>query len=35
MAMKTSDTTDELALTELLAQAGTLQATARPAARPR
>jgi DNA polymerase III subunit delta len=35
IAMKTSDTTDELALTELLAQAGTLQATARAAPRPR
>jgi DNA polymerase-3 subunit delta len=35
IAMKTSDSTDELVLTELLAQAGTLQATARPGARPR
>ncbi len=32
LAMKTSDTTDALALTELLAQAGVLQATPRPAA---
>ena len=35
MAMKTSDTTDELALTELLAQAGALRAAPRQAARPR
>ena len=35
LAMKTSDITDELALTELLAQAGTLQATGRGAPRPR
>jgi DNA polymerase III subunit delta len=35
ISMKSSDSTDELILTELLAQAGTLQATPRPAARPR
>ena len=35
IAMKTSDTTDELALTELIARAGTLQASPRPAGRPR
>jgi hypothetical protein len=34
-AMKTSDTTDELALTQLLAQAGILQSTGRAAPRPR
>ncbi len=35
MAMKTSDTTDELALIQLLAQAGALPVAPRPAARPR
>ena len=35
MAMKTSDITDELALTELLAQAGSLQATGRATHQPR
>lgn len=35
MSMKSSDATDELILTELLAEAGALQATARPGARPR
>ena len=33
MAMKTGDTSDELALTELLAQAGTLRTTPRPVGR--